>query len=407
MTEGDSGEKCDSGRLADNILLFCRTLRKAGLPVGPGRVVEALAAVRHAGLERRDEFYWALRAVLVNDPAQFRIFDQAFHVYFRNPRLLERMMSLLLPTLERQSSATSSEPPVRRLLEALSGVADIDDGGDVRVEADQSGSWSAREVLRRKDFEDMSLEEQSQAKELLRADVLSIADVPTRRFRPHRYGHRYDLRQSMRLVLRNNGQLVELAKKRRLAKSPPLVLICDISGSMSRYSRAFLYFAHVMSQRHREVHTFVFGTRLTNVTRRLADKDIDRALATVSSDVKDWDGGTRIAECLERFNVDWGRRVLARGPVVILLSDGLERDSEADLDFQMQRLHHSCRTLIWLNPMLRYAEFEPRAAGIRTMLPHVDLFLPAHNIESLGRLSRVLQDHTGRAARRRSEQQAA
>jgi uncharacterized protein with von Willebrand factor type A (vWA) domain len=232
----------------------------------------------------------------------------------------------------------------------------------------------------------------------LRADILSIADVPTRRFGPHPFGHRYDLRRSMRLVLKNNGQLIELAKKRRRRRVPPLVLICDISGSMSRYSRAFLYFAHAMGVRHRRVHTFVFGTRLTNITRRLAGRDIDKALAAVSEEVKDWDGGTRIAECLESFNVNWSRRVLAQNAVVILLSDGLERDSKADLEFQMRRLHRSASSLVWLNPMLRYEAFEPKASGIRKMLPHVDQFLPAHNIDSLGRLRQLLQKDSRRAA---------
>ncbi len=379
----------DPGRLADNILMFCRTLRNAGLPVGPGRVLEAMSAVRNAGIERRDDFYWALRAVLVNDPAQFRMFDQAFHIYFRNPRLLERMMSLLLPTIEAPGDPPAA--PNRRLLEALSSVAIGDEFDGTQVEIDQAGSWSRREVLRRKDFEDMSLEEQAQAKQLLQAEILSTADVRTRRFRSHPFGHRFDLRRSLRQVLRNNGELIELARKRRLRRPPPLVLICDISGSMSAYSRVFLIFAHLMSSRHRVVHTFVFGTRLTNITRRLAEKDIDRSLAAISEDVKDWDGGTRIAECLKRFNVEWSRRVLTQNAVVIMLSDGLERDSKSDLDFQMQRLHRSCRQLIWMNPMLRYSEFEPKAMGIRTMLPHVDIFLPAHNIESLGQLSRLLQ----------------
>lgn len=379
----------DPGRLADNILMFCRTLRNAGLPLGPGRVVEAMSAVRNAGIERRDDFYWALRAVLVNDPAQHRLFDQAFHIYFRNPRLLERMLSLLLPTIE--SPGHPAAAPSRRLLEALSSAGIHREDNGTTVEIDQTGSWSRREVLRRKDFEDMSLEEQAEAKALLRAEILAIADIPTRRFRPHSFGQHYDLRRSMRLALRNNGELIELARKRRLRRPPPFVLICDISGSMSRYSRAFLIFAHLMSSRHRGVHTFVFGTRLTNITRRLADKDIDRSLAAISDDVKDWDGGTRIAECLERFNVDWSRRVLAQNAVVVLLSDGLERDSKADLDFQMQRLHRSSRQLIWMNPMLRYSEFEPKAMGIRTMLPHVDTFLPAHNIASFAHLSRLLQ----------------
>ena len=403
MSAGNASREGDSGRLADNILMFCRTLRNAGLPIGPGRVLDAMAAVRCAGIDRRDDFYWALRAVLVNDPAQFRLFDQAFHVYFRNPRLLERMMSLLLPTLEMDSLSAPAEAPIRRLREAMSGTSSgrADEEQGTQIGIDQSGSWSRREVLRHKDFEEMSVEEQSEADELLRAEILAIANVATRRYRFHPYGNRFDLRRSMRLMLKNSGQLIELVRKRRLMNPRPLVLICDISGSMSRYSRVFLYFAHVMTSRQHRVHTFVFGTRLTNITRRLADKDIDRALAAVSADVKDWDGGTRIAECLERFNVDWGRRVLAQSGIVILLSDGLERDSKADLGFQMQRLRRSCRQLIWLNPMLRYSQFEPRAMGIRTMLPHVDLFLPAHNIESLGQLSRLLQQDTdsGRASR--------
>lgn len=409
MSGGPQEDKADSGRLADNILMFCRTLRDAGLPVGPGRVLEAMAAVRYAGIERRDDFYWALRSVLVNDPAQFRLFDQAFHVYFRNPRLLERMMSLLLPTLDSASDSAPSDTPLRALLEALSRPGSAGQEQGTEIEIDQTGSWSRREVLRRKDFEEMSLEELSEAKQLLRAEILSIAEVPTRRFRPHAYGSRYDLRRSMRLILKNSGQMIELVRKRRLRRPPPLVLICDISGSMSRYSRVFLFFAHVLSMRRRRVNTFVFGTRLTNITRCLGDTDIDRAVSTVSREVQDWDGGTRIAECLERFNVDWGRRVLAQNANVILLSDGLERDSKADLGFQMQRLHHSCRQLIWLNPMLRYTEFEPKAMGIKAMLPHVDLFLPAHNIESLSQLGCLLQQgqDSERPARRLEQNQAA
>ncbi len=378
------------GRLAENILLFCRTLRYAGLAIGPGQVIEAGGAVLQSGIERRDDFYYALRSVLVSDPAQFRLFDQAFHIYFRNPRLLERLMTLLLPTIERAAGDGNTEEAIRRLMESL--VADeTPANNDGVIEIDHSGSYSRRELLRHKDFEQMSLQEQREAKALLREEIDVIKDVSTRRFRPHPYGHRYDLRRSMQLMLRNNGQLIELAKKKRRLRPPTLTLICDISGSMSRYSRIFLYFAHALSSRWQTVHSFVFATRLTNVSHRLMDKDVDRALAQVSGDVQDWDGGTRIADCLERFNVDWGRRVLAGRSVVILLSDGLERDSDSDLEFQMQRLHRTCDQLIWMNPMLRYKHFEVKAMGIRTMLPHVDLFLPAHNLESLAQLGRILR----------------
>ncbi len=386
------------GRLADNILLFCRTLRHAGLAIGPGQVIEAGSAVLRSGIERRNDFYYALRAVLVSDPAQFRIFDQAFHIYFRNPRLLERMMGLLLPTIERVSGDAKMELVVRRLMESLTENESIDESGTV-IEIDQSGSYSRRELLRHKDFEQMSLQEQSEAKQLLREEIDVIRDVPTRRYRPHPFGHRYDLRRSMQLMLRNNGQLIQLAKKKRRLRPPTLVLICDISGSMSNYSRIFLHFAHALSSHWRTVHSFVFGTRLTNISHRLKDRDVDRALVQVADEVQDWDGGTRIADCLERFNVDWGRRVLAGHSVVILLSDGLERDSESDLEFQMQRLHRTCDQLIWMNPMLRYEHFEAKAMGIRTMLPHVDLFLPAHNLESLAQLGQILRQHSVPARR--------
>jgi len=377
------------GQLAENVLLFCRTLRRAGLPIGPGQVIEAGLAVLQSGIERRDDFYFALRAVLVTNPAQFRLFAQAFHIHFRNPRLLERMMGLLLPTLERVSDEAYGEEAIRRLMEAMPGETEHDDG-EVVIEIDQSGSWSHREILRQKDFEQMSLQEQSDAKKMLREEIDVIKKVPVRRYRADTHGHRYDMRRSMQLMLRNNGQLIELAKKRRQLRPPTLVLICDISGSMSRYSRIFLHFAHALSSRRQTVHSFVFGTRLTNISHRLADRDVDRALARVSTEVKDWDGGTRIADCLKRFNVDWGRRVLSGNSVVLLLSDGLERDVDSDLGFQMERLQRSCAQLIWMNPMLRYAKFEAKAMGIKAMLPHVDLFLPAHNVASLMQLARVL-----------------
>lgn len=386
------------GRLADNILLFCRTLRHAGMPLGPGQVIEAGSAVLRTGIESRDDFYYAMRSVLVKDPVHFRLFDQAFHIYFRNPRLLERMIGLLLPTVETRAGKDGTDVAIRRLIESLASGETVDDG-ETLIEIEGSATWSRREVLRQKDFEQMSLAELRQARELLRANAQWIRDVPTRRFRPHPYGHRYDLRRSMQLMLRNNGQLIQLAQKKRRKQPPALVLICDISGSMSSYSRIFLHFAHALTSNMRSVHTFVFGTRLTNITHRLVGKDVDRALGLVTGDVQDWDGGTRIAECLERFNVDWGRRVLAGRSVVILLSDGLERDSESDLGFQMQRLKMSCDKLIWLNPMLRFEEFEPKAAGIRAMLPHVDLFLPAHNLESLAQLGRILAAGPARSKR--------
>ena len=395
---GNFAANVGEGRLADNILLFCRTLRHAGLPIGPGQVIEAGSAVLRTGIERRDDFFFALRAVLVNDPAHFRLFEQTFHIYFRNPRLLEQLMGLLLPTIKRVSESGNTEVAIRRLMESLTEGASIDDSETV-IQIDRSASYSRRDLLRQKDFEQMSLQEQSEAKQLLREEINVIKDVPTRRFRPHPFGHRYDLRRSMQLMLRNNGQLIELAKKKRRLRAPTLALICDISGSMSSYSRIFLHFAHALSSQRQSVHSFVFGTRLTNISHRLAGKDVDRAMTQVADEVQDWDGGTRIADCLERFNVDWGRRVLAGHSVVILLSDGLERDPHSTLEFQMQRLQRTCDQLIWMNPMLRYERFEAKAMGIRTMLPHVDLFLPAHNLESLAQLGEILRQEDAHSTR--------
>jgi uncharacterized protein with von Willebrand factor type A (vWA) domain len=374
-------------RLADNILGFCRTLRKAGLPVGTGQVVDAVTAVSAVGLARRDDFYQALQAVLASDPRHFSLFRQAFHVYFRDPRLLEKMAGMLSPGPD--APALAPDVMMRRLLEALSQARGAT-AKDATLESDSSGTWSYREVLRHKDFDEMSLAEQSEARALLSEEIELLAKKNRRRFRPDDRGSRYDLRRSLQTMVRNHGQLIQLARRRRIERAPVLVMICDISGSMSRYSRMFLLFAHALMAAGQRMHCFVFGTRLTNITRRLRDADADRALAQVAGDVMDWDGGTRITDSLMQFNRDWGRRVLAQDAVVVLLSDGLERDSGGDLPFQMQRLRRSCRRLAWLNPMLRYPGFEAKAAGIRQMLPHVDDFLPAHNVDSLTGLVAVL-----------------
>lgn len=387
--DASSGLQNEDGRLAANVLSFCRTLRRAGLPAGIGEVADAMIAIKTAGLQSRDDVYWALRSVLVKDPAEARLFHQAFHLYFQNPKLLERAMQLILPQSAAAGSDGGAEAVVRRLLEALSGGTS-ENADESRVDLDRSETASQREILKAKDFEQMTLNEQREARDLLRKEIEPLKPLLTRRFRRAAHGRRYDLRRSLQSMMRNNGELIEMMREQPRERPPVLVLICDISGSMSHYSRMFLHFAHALTARNRTAYSFVFGTRLTNISRRLRDDDIDRAMARISSDVSDWDGGTRIGECLERFNKDWSRRVLAQNAIVLLLSDGLERDEPSRLQFQMQRLQRSCRQLIWLNPALRYDRFEPRAGGIRAMLPHVDCFLPAHNIKSLAGLGELL-----------------
>jgi len=382
------------GRFAVNIMQFARTLRAAGLPIGPGRVIEAIRAVRTVGLMRRDDFYWALHSVFVNRRDQRELFDQAFHVFWRNPKLLERMMSLILPTLRTDREA--SDELSRRVAEALSpdGQAGADElSGDEdgqELELDAALTWSRQEVLQQKDFEKMSADEVREARDRIRKMRLPIMDVRTRRFRPDPAGARADARATLRAALRSGGDVIPLRRRSRRRRHPPLVILCDISGSMDRYARMFLHFMHAVTNDRDRVHTFLFGTRLTNITRHLRYRDVDVALDKVSKAVEDWAGGTRIGQCLHAFNRDWSRRVLAQGAVVLLITDGLDRDAAEGLSEEMERLHKSCRRLIWLNPLLRYEGFEPKSLGVRAILPHVDEFRPVHNLNSLAALTEVL-----------------
>jgi hypothetical protein len=223
--------------------------------------------------------------------------------------------------------------------------------------------------------------------------------VPTRRFRPEPRGRRVDLRRTLRQSLRGGGAMIDLARKRRVRRHPPLVILCDISGSMERYSRMLLHFMHAVTNDRDRVHCFVFGTRLTNITRQLRQRDVDMALAKVGERVQDWSGGTRIGHCLHAFNRVWSRRVLAQGAVVLLITDGLDRDAGAGLEREIERLHKSCRRLIWLNPLLRYEGYAPIATGSRAIIKHVDDFRPVHNLESLAQLTEAL----GRFGPRREE----
>jgi len=378
-------------RLVENLMFFARTLRAAGLPIGPGKVLDAIGAVRTVGLANRDDFYWALHAVLVNRRDQQALFDQAFHVFWRNPRLLERLLAVMLPSV--RVDRDKPEELSRRLAEALRPDRAAGEGRgappEEKVEIDAVMTYSDREVLQRMDFEKMSAAEIAAAKRAIAAMRLPIMDLPTRRFRPDPRGRRVDMRASLRAALRSSGG-IPLRRRTRRRRHPPLVILCDISGSMSRYSRLALHFMHAVTNDRDRVSTFLFGTRLTNITRYLRHRDIDVALDKVAATVEDWAGGTRIGKCLAEFNARWSRRVLGQGAVVLFISDGLDRDAGTGLAREMERLHKSCRRLIWLNPLLRYGGYEPRSLGARAIVPHVDDFRPVHNLESLADLTRVL-----------------
>jgi uncharacterized protein len=379
-----------SGHLLANLMYFARTLRAAGLPIGPGKLLAAVEAVRAVGITNRADFYWTLHATLVNRRDQREIFDQAFHIFWRNPQLLEKMMSLVLPQLDAPGQPEGEEM-IRRLAEAMhpGGDEGKEQEREDDIEVDATMTFSDRELLRAMDFEKMSLDELAQAKAAIARLQLPVLDRPTRRFAPDPRGARADMRATLRAALRSGG-IIDLKRKSRRLRPPPLVVLCDISGSMSRYSRMFLHFMHAITNDRDRVFTFVFGTRLTNITRYLRFRDVDLALDKVTEIVADWSGGTRIGHCIADFNLLWSRRVLGQGAVVLLITDGLDRDVGVGLAHEMDRLHRSCRRLIWLNPLLRYEGFEPKSLGMRAMLPHVDEFRPVHNLESLGNLVSVL-----------------
>jgi uncharacterized protein len=377
------------GRLAENIIYFARALRAAGIPVGPGAVMDALTAVRVAGVGTREDFYWTLHAVFVNRHEHSVLFDQAFRIFFRRRGYLDKLLAAMLP----QAPPRQEEQPkagARRIEEALFAGMPEQERAKPEEERDATLTVSDRELLQRKDFAQMTATEIAAAKEAIKRLVLSLDEVKTRRLAPSRRGHIVDIRRTLRASLKAGGAVIDLKYLGPRRKAPPIVALLDISGSMSQYTRLFLHFLHAVTDARKRVHTFLFGTRLTNVTRALARKDPDEALAAVSASVADWSGGTRIATSLRAFNKQWARRVLTQGAIVLLITDGLERDGGERLEFEIDRLHRSCRRLIWLNPLLRFEGFEPKAKGIRSMLPHVDELRPIHNLESMTQLVRAL-----------------
>jgi uncharacterized protein with von Willebrand factor type A (vWA) domain len=387
----------ESGRLADNIVHFARALRAAGIPVGPGAVLDALEAVKAAGVGAKDDFYWTLHAVFVKRHEHSIIFDQAFRIFFRKRGYLDQLMAMMLP----QAPGAPAQPPppaATRVQEALfSDMKDKLKPEEREVELDLTFTVSDRELLQKKDFAQMTADEIAAARIAIKRMVLSLDEVKTRRLTPHRHGHIIDMRRTLRASMKAGGALIDLKYLGPKTKLPPIVALLDISGSMSDYTRLFLHFLHSITDARKRVHSFLFGTRLTNVTRSLKARDPDDALSRCSASVLDWSGGTRIATSLHVFNKLWARRVLGQGAIVLLITDGLERDPDDRLAFEIDRLHRSCRRLIWLNPLLRFEGFEAKAKGIQTMLPHVDEFRPIHNLESMTELCRALSAHGGHA----------
>ncbi|WP_170788610.1 vWA domain-containing protein [Ruegeria lacuscaerulensis] len=401
----------DDPKLAQNITHFARALRKAGLPIGTGRVVDAIRAVQAAGFSEKQDFYWTLHACFVSRPEHRTVFAQVFRMYWRDPRYMEHMMAMMLPAIRGVQEDRKADAGEKRAAEALLDGVERDQpetqdtGEETELEIDASQTASTEERLRSLDFEQMSTAEIAQAKRILARMTLPVKPIESRRGQASHVGQRIDRARTLRAAMRQGGELHEIARQKPRTRWPNLVVLCDISGSMSQYSRIILHFLHSVSNAKgagwAKVHAFTFGTRLTNITRHLHQRDVDAALAAAGAEAQDWEGGTRIGECLHAFNRDWSRRVMGQGAVVLLISDGLDRGEPQALGKEMERLHLSARRLIWLNPLLRWDGFAPKAQGVAAMLPHVDSFRAGHSIASLEDLAEVISkpDDMGEKAR--------
>ena len=379
-------------KLGENVLHFTRLLRNAGLRLGPASTLDALAAAAAVDVLQRSELYWALHSVLVKRPEDNDLFDQAFRLFWRDPMGPEAALAQLLPHLKAPRDPQIS----RRVAEAWRPPSLHGKTLPERREVDATLTFSADEVLRTRDFEQMSAEELARARKLVARLAVTPRPIRTRRYAPDPHGAAIDLARTVRDSQKTFGDLAPLRFRSRILKPPPLVVLCDISGSMGRYSEMLLVFLHALVNTRARVHAFLFATRLTSVTRFLRHRDADFALARCGREVEDWEGGTRLRAALHEFNRSWSRRVLGHGAVVLLVTDGLDRDDDPGLAAEADRLHRSCRRLLWLNPLLRWEGFEPRAQGVRALLPHVDEHRPVHNLESLEALGRALGEGRGR-----------
>jgi uncharacterized protein with von Willebrand factor type A (vWA) domain len=385
-------EPASGGVLAQNIIHFARALREAGVPLGPGAVLDALAAVEAAGIGDREDFYTTLHAVFVKKHEHSLLFDQAFRIFWKRKGLLEKLVAMLSPQAPSRPDLKPPEAGASRVADALFKSARDRAKNAPAIEFDARLTISGAEILRSKDFAQMTAAEIEEARKAINRLAMPDDKRRTRRFAPGGRPARIDARRSFRRSLQPGG-VIDLEFRSAVERAPPVVALCDISGSMNEYTRLFLHFLHALSETRR-VSTFLFGTRLTNVTRAMRARDPDDALARCSALAVDWSGGTRIGEALARFNRDWSRRVLAQGATTLLITDGLERDNLDKLKSEMERLAKSSRRIIWVNPLLRYGDFAAKAGGIRAMLPHVDSFRPIHNLASMDDLCRALSGET-------------
>ncbi len=373
------------GRLLLNLVLFGRALRRLGVDARLPQILTLVEATEHVDFGRRHELKDAARAILVQRREQIEVFDRAFDLFFSTgafkPRERIDLGRLLRRTLGRERTAVELAGDTGESGAAAEGDAEL---------LDLRATYSAGETLRRKDFAELSDGELATVRRMMLEQPWHVDTRKTRRKVAAASGPYLDVRRSLRRSLRSGGELVDLQWRRRRLKPRPLVVLCDISGSMEAYSRIFLQFIYALATATDRLEAFVFGTRLTRVSRQLAHRDVDQALRQAAAAVVDWGGGTRIGESFKRFNYDWGRRVLGRGAVVAVLSDAWDRGDVDLLERETARLRRSCGRLLWLNPLIGTPGYEPLTRGIRKVLPYIDDFLPIHNLTSLEQLRKVL-----------------
>jgi len=394
-------------RLLYRLTEFGRILWEAGINVGPGQMLDLAETLNYIDLTNRDDFYTTLKCCLLTKHEQETIFNQMFDYYWFIRDKQDKKKDEKKGTTRRQERQIRLPPSERkRLAEHMNNneqkrdfrselrqndrrnLKEDDDYDDVGKP--QGTAYSTIEYLRKKDFEDFTWEEVQEAKRLMAEMRWHLGMRPTRRKAPAKKGSYPDMRRIVRRNLKYGAELIELTWRETRFKPRPLVIICDISGSMSLYSRLLLHFVHTVSNGLMNVEAFVFGTRLTRITRQLKKRDVDDAVRDVSRSVQDWSGGTRIGDALHFFNHRWAKRVLGRGAVVLVISDGWDRGDANVLSTEMDRLQHSCHRLIWLNPLLGSPDYRPLTIGMKTALPFIDNFLPAHNLDSLISLGNLL-----------------
>ena len=373
---------------------FARLLHDAGLEAGPRRLTDATRALGCIDLKRRDDFRSALRSVFVSRKEDIATFEAAFDIFWSPPD--PRASAGLIPG---RSRPLALSPERARIWANALGLntSQMNREQDPKEFPASSSGYSAEELLRHKDFEEMTWEETEQVRRLLEQAPWRVAERRTRRLRPSRTGS-IDLRRSARQAIRSSGELMALFRRKPRVRRRPLVLICDVSGSMERYSRLLMIFAHAIARRE-DLEAFVFSTRLTRITRLLRHRDLDRALQSVSKSVHDFSGGTRIGEALGDFNRRWARRVLGHGAVVLIVSDGWDRGDPQHLVAELVHLRRSSHRLIWLNPLLGSRGYEPLTRGMAAALPHCDDFLAAHNVAALEDLGSLLASLDSRKSR--------